>query len=254
MLRLHDVRTGSATGLRTRRHHLVRLWVHGESAQGGSATLLRALLLADVITRVLELRGWQILTTLTLPDRPREQSAKLKADAEQLNIHPPAAFTTVPEAEAYLDGAPDLHIAAHPPHPDLEATAPWIRVATVQPAGARASEAEPLAARLALLSAHYQEPVALTGQTVSDARALIERWRERVATWATEPSRPLHRDTAQCCQDAAEDDLDTVRALAALRTLENDPAVPGGAKFETFVYLDRIVGLDLAREVGRPRP
>jgi hypothetical protein len=33
--------------------------------------------------------------------------------------------------------------------------------------------------------------------------------------------------------------------------VENDPAVPPGARFETFAYLDRILGLDLARRVGR---
>jgi len=27
--------------------------------------------------------------------------------------------------------------------------------------------------------------------------------------------------------------------------------VPAGAKFEAFVYADRILGLDLARDIGR---
>jgi hypothetical protein len=42
-----------------------------------------------------------------------------------------------------------------------------------------------------------------------------------------------------------------VSALALLRGLAPDASVPAGAKFETFVYADRILGLDLAREVGR---
>jgi len=45
--------------------------------------------------------------------------------------------------------------------------------------------------------------------------------------------------------------LDTVSVLALLRGLLPDASVPAGAKFETFVYADRILGLDLAREIGR---
>jgi hypothetical protein len=49
---------------------------------------------------------------------------------------------------------------------------------------------------------------------------------------------------------AAFNDLDTVSALALLRGLAPDASVPAGAKFETFVYADRILGLDLARDIG----
>ena len=50
---------------------------------------------------------------------------------------------------------------------------------------------------------------------------------------------------------AAFGDLDTVSALASLRGLAPDDAVPTGARFEAFLYADRILGLDLAREIGR---
>ena len=39
-----------------------------------------------------------------------------------------------------------------------------------------------------------------------------------------------------------------------LRRLEKDDAVAPGARFETFAWADRLLGLDLARDVGRPRP
>jgi cysteinyl-tRNA synthetase len=52
---------------------------------------------------------------------------------------------------------------------------------------------------------------------------------------------------------AAFDDLDTRRALTLLRDLALDASVPTGAKFETFLYVDRILGLELAREIGQPR-
>jgi hypothetical protein len=48
------------------------------------------------------------------------------------------------------------------------------------------------------------------------------------------------------------DDLDTPRALQDLRRVELDSGVAPGAKFETFAYVDRVLGLDLVRQVGRP--
>ena len=38
--------------------------------------------------------------------------------------------------------------------------------------------------------------------------------------------------------------------LDALATVATRADVPAGAKFETFAFLDRVLGLDLAREVG----
>ena len=37
-----------------------------------------------------------------------------------------------------------------------------------------------------------------------------------------------------------------------MRRLEKDESVSTGSVFETFVYLDRLLGLDLARDVGKP--
>jgi hypothetical protein len=71
-----------------------------------------------------------------------------------------------------------------------------------------------------------------------------------VAQWAESPSRPVPAPVAERVW-AAFGELDTVSALAALRGLPADASVPAGAKFETFVYADRILGLDLARDVGR---
>ena len=52
---------------------------------------------------------------------------------------------------------------------------------------------------------------------------------------------------------AFDDDLDTPRALQVLRRLEKAD-VPDGAKFETFAWADRLLGLDLARQVGQAAP
>ena len=55
---------------------------------------------------------------------------------------------------------------------------------------------------------------------------------------------------AQAAQ-AAFGDLDTASAIALLRGLAHDDEVQAGAKFETFLYVDRILGLDLPREIGK---
>ena len=54
--------------------------------------------------------------------------------------------------------------------------------------------------------------------------------------------------------EAVEDDLDTPRALQVLRRLEKATDVPDGAKFETFAWADRLLGLDLVRLVGQAAP
>ncbi len=50
---------------------------------------------------------------------------------------------------------------------------------------------------------------------------------------------------------ALDDDLDGPAAVRSLHALAADAGLPPGAKFEAFAYLDRLLGLDLAREVGR---
>lgn len=71
-----------------------------------------------------------------------------------------------------------------------------------------------------------------------------------MAEWAELPSRPMPGPVAAAA-GTAFDALDTVSALGLLRDLIPDEDVPNGAKFETFVYADRVLGLDLPREIGR---
>ena len=77
------------------------------------------------------------------------------------------------------------------------------------------------------------------------------RWRERVAEWANSPSKPMCAQFTADIADAFDDDLDTPAALRALRGLEKDAEIPPGSKFETFAHADALLGLDLARDVGR---
>ena len=53
-------------------------------------------------------------------------------------------------------------------------------------------------------------------------------------------------------REAFEDDLDTPRAVQALRRLEKAD-LPDGSKLETFLWADAYLGLDVARDIGKPR-
>jgi cysteinyl-tRNA synthetase len=114
---------------------------------------------------------------------------------------------------------------------------------------------DPLAVRLAFLEHRYRQQLNLTWQTLEAADATLRRWRERVATWATEPSRPMCADYSARIFGALDDDLDTPAALRALRELARDGEIPAGSKFETFAAADMVLGLELTRDIGRvPAP
>jgi cysteinyl-tRNA synthetase len=112
----------------------------------------------------------------------------------------------------------------------------------------------PLAARLAYLEHPYREAMTLTWQALTTADTALRGWRELVADWATEPSKPMCADYTARIQGALDYDLDTPAALHALRELAADSQIPAGSKFETFVAADRVLGLELASLVGQPRP
>ena len=61
----------------------------------------------------------------------------------------------------------------------------------------------------------------------------------------------LAPEAAAATVRAAFGNLDTVAVLALLRSLAADETVPAGPRFETFVYADRVLGLDLPRDIGR---
>jgi hypothetical protein len=109
---------------------------------------------------------------------------------------------------------------------------------------------DPLAVRLALMSFPGHRPADVDDGALAQADETLGSWRQQVARWAESPSRPIPAPIAEAA-GSAFGRLDTVSVLALLRGLLPDASVPAGAKFETFVYADRILGLDLAREVGR---
>ncbi len=110
---------------------------------------------------------------------------------------------------------------------------------------------DPLALRLAFLEHRYRQQMNLTWDTLDGADKTLRRWREQVAGWACEPSAAMSRPHVEAVVAAFDRDLDTPAAMRELRALEKDPGVAPGAKFETFAHLDQLLGLDLARDVGK---
>ncbi|HEY8045308.1 MAG TPA: cysteine--tRNA ligase [Streptosporangiaceae bacterium] len=116
---------------------------------------------------------------------------------------------------------------------------------------------DPLALRLAFLDHRYRQQLNLTWAVLESADRTVRRWRERVAEWARSPSQAMCAQYVSEFNAAFDDDLDTPAALRVLRSLEKDSEIPPGSKFEMFAHADQLLGLDLARDIGRepaPRP
>jgi hypothetical protein len=264
VLRLLDARTGSYAEVRPTRPGLLRVCAHPpESAAGLGISGLRVLLVSDLLARTAELRGLQVLTVLALSSQSPGQRAAAERAAGALGIHPPTGRAESPDCQSALGGPVDVHVAGHDASPDGAQIGLVVQVGAVHlgEVGDRAPESaadllagderDPLSVRLALMSLPYQELADLTEGMLTRAAEAVSGWRQRVADWAESPSRPVPGRIAESVQ-AAFGSLDTVTVLSLLRGLALDADVPAGAKFEAFVYADRILGLDLARDIGRP--
>ncbi|POM25023.1 L-cysteine:1D-myo-inositol 2-amino-2-deoxy-alpha-D-glucopyranoside ligase [Actinomadura rubteroloni] len=105
-------------------------------------------------------------------------------------------------------------------------------------------------ARLAVLATPYREPLDLTPSRLAAAAARLDAWRTSVAAWAREPGRPLDRASVRAAETALADDLDVPAALAVLDRVAASDLAPG-AKLETFIALDLLLGLNLVAAIGR---
>jgi len=259
VLRFRDYRTGSLAELALDPSVPLRVCVDGASCEAESGLgAVRVLLVADVLFSIAELSGLQVVTVLATAGRP---PAGLEQSTSALGLHPLAVAGSAGEAEALLGGRAHVRIAAsaagHGSGGDevligvgpAEDLTPDGRAA--QPDAYGGAAGDPLALRLALLWYPYRQTVKLTEAALAEAEDTASRWRHAVARWAAEPSRPIPAETAHRISVAFDNDLDTVAALDVLVNLEADREAPAGAKFETFAFADRVLGLELVREIGR---
>jgi hypothetical protein len=232
----------------------LRVCVHGPCADTGYGLAdLRVLLVADVLTRIAELNGVQVIAVMPTASPP---PAALGQNASALGIHPPVACTGTMEAAALLGGPADVHVAGTAARLGDRENGVLIAVGPVDdqtPDSASGHRGDLLPLRLAWMSRPHRQPVELTRATLADGDETLSRWRRKVAEWADQPSRPIPAEIAGRLAVAFDDDLNTVAVLEILRSVESDHGLPAGAKFETFAFADRVLGLELVREIGQPR-
>ncbi|WP_131738541.1 hypothetical protein [Actinomadura roseirufa] len=231
MLRLHDHRTGRPEGLPGGRV----LRVHVLERAG-----LRTLVVADLLRRVAERAGRHVqLAASPYFSAPDDHWTDYNIQPfEVLAPEGPA-----PEADLYLSSGAQPGVDAPCLAVPYE-TGDWYSLM------ANASM-DALYARLALLEVRYRESLHLSHQRFLEAAARLDRWRDLVAGWATSPGRPLDRGYADRAETALANDLDTPSALAVLDDLADDDGVPPGAKLETVIHLDLLLGLGLVAALGR---
>ena len=189
----------------------------------------RPCLIADLISRVAERHHLRAIVAGPAP-----------ADWDTLNVHPAAVTAGPPEP---------LDVAVAPG--DAPGGSPAYRVEPGTSGPVDLNGVDPLALRLALLQRPYRGEAALTRDDLEAAGEALRGWRGLVSHWALSPSKPMCAQYTGDFLGALDDDLDTPAALRILAALAADQVIPDGSKFETFAHLDRFLGLDLAREVGR---
>ncbi|MEV5322265.1 hypothetical protein AB0K92_32280 [Streptomyces sp. NPDC052687] len=269
MLRIIDAQTGEPVEAAPARRGLTRVEAH---ARGLDPTALRVLLVADVLVRALELGGtpvWGLLAgerqqaelraaAAALGVRPLEdRSAAGPGLGERQILHVVADEGTAPEGVRVGVAAVEVSAVAGrlPREPAAavpgegvpgEGVPPGLRLGPLGPL----LDGDPAVLRLALLSRRRSEPVRLDARALTEARETLDRWRGIVAEWARQPSRPVPDEVRARLRAAWEDDLDVPGVLRVLRWVEGEPELPDGARFETYVHADRLLGLDLARDLG----
>jgi hypothetical protein len=258
MFHLLDDRPGSHAVISLARPGPLRVCAHVRAtADAADLTGLRVLLMADLLARAAELAGLQVITTRAFTGEPARQAAVERA-ADALGVHP-AAMPATASSAPWPGGPADVHVANDDAADKDDRSGILIRVAAARlaqdacPGDAVAGMLgghDPLAGRFALMSFPRQQPTELTAAELADAAHTLGEWRHQVAVWAESPSRPIPEPIMTMVR-AAFDNLDTVAALSSLSGLAADVTVPPGARFEAFVFTDRVLGLDLPRDIGR---
>ena len=105
--------------------------------------------------------------------------------------------------------------------------------------------------RLALLSAHYRQPLAWTDDLIAQSKAVLDRWYRFVANFTKDqfpehPPFPNHGRVSQRVLDALSDDLNTPKALAEISQIiasDEEDGVRLGTDIWEAVNGARLLGL-----------
>ncbi|MFF9405553.1 hypothetical protein ACF1B0_08430 [Streptomyces anandii] len=174
--------------------------------------------------------------TSTDTDTDADQAARAHADDGAGAPADAAGAGDGPSAGAGVGGGPAVSGGVgHGPAADDEA---------------RAAAEDPAVWRLVLLGRRHGQPLRIDERALREARRTLTRWRRAVAGWARRPSRPIPDDVRGRLRGAWEDDLDVPAVLRVLEWVATRPDLADGARFETYAYADRLLGLDLTRDLG----
>ncbi|MEU1477696.1 hypothetical protein [Streptomyces sp. NPDC005760] len=237
MLRITDARTGEPVDAVPARRGLTRVEAH---VPGYDPSALRVLLVADLLARALEIGGTPVWALLT----GRREQAELQARAAALGIRP---FEDRRDVGPGWGESQAVHVVG-----EGGAIPDGVRVAVAPVETSEVpADADPAEVRLALLTPPRSTPARLDEAALAVARGTLVRWRRAVAAWARHPSRPVPDKVRGRLRTAWEDDLDVPEVLRVLEWVE-ESELPEGARFETYAYADRLLGLDLTRDLGSP--
>jgi hypothetical protein len=247
MLRVRDPANGAITSLGARAGNTVRVgFVLASDADELSCT--RVLVTGDLVCRVLEdLHSVQVLTAVIADDRTKVDHLLRSG----LMIRPVCdVFCDQHGAQTDLRGPMDLLVAVAGTDHETALCGPTLAIAPVQCA-AQHWPPEPTTLRFALAKVPYAWPLDVTDSLLERSERVVETWRDHVAQWSRHPSRPIPSAWRAAVIAALEDDLDVARLVAMMHELEGAGDVEPGAKFEAFAYLDRVLAVDLMRNLGR---
>jgi cysteinyl-tRNA synthetase len=104
---------------------------------------------------------------------------------------------------------------------------------------------DPLSLRFVLLENRYRSQMDLTWASLETAHATLRRLRESMALWGSSDEELVDSEIDK----ALIQDLDTPRAMQRIRAVEKDKELLPEKKRAIFIYADRVLGLDLAREI-----
>lgn len=237
MLRLMDAKTAKIREVSPAQSRIFRLKVRGGT---------RAYVVGDLIRRVADRRHWRVVL-----DSDAGKTDLTERQLLDLNVHP--GDGPIPGGEADLEILLGKALADKYAGCTLRVAAMHANAELHMLESSRADGLDPLALRLALLAVPYEKEAASGRESLAAADSEIQAWRGMVAQWAEAESAPMAATYVDEFVGALGDDLDVPGALTVLRRLSADDTVAPGSRFETFAHLDRLLGLDLARDVGRAR-
>jgi cysteinyl-tRNA synthetase len=112
---------------------------------------------------------------------------------------------------------------------------------------------DPLAVRLLFLQSRYRAQMNFTLDALGAAERTLLRWRRLMVSWTAsgESATPGAADPYEKrFVESLNDDLDTPTAMALLSEVVSSPTLSPADKASLLGRWDRVLGLDLARDVG----